>query len=103
MQRKSLIPLGRVYLVDARVDHDGGLAFRSDTGKDALPSVADNSETIVAGYPTPRSVRDCQPIKSAHLLRTGIRHVEVQRLTVVRPDPIPRRTVRDPQHLPSPA
>ena len=83
----TLVPVCRVYLVDARVDHYGGLAIRGDAGKGTLTRGTPESELVVTGYLTPRTVWHGQPIKTGCLTGTRIWHGEVKKLTVVRPDP----------------
>ena len=76
----TLVPLCRVYLVDARVDHYGGLAVRGDAGKGTLDRGTYDSEPIETGYLTPHAVWYGQPINTACLLGTCIWHVEVKKL-----------------------
>ena len=45
----TLVPVCRVYLNDARVDHYGGLAIRGDTGKGAHGRSTQDSEPIETG------------------------------------------------------
>src|SRR5215831_11456955 len=96
MAGTTLVPVCRVYLVDARVEHYGGLAIRGDAGKGTHGRVSHDSEFIVTGYLTPRTVGYSQPIKTGRLRGACIWHVEVKRLTVVRPDPNSPRAVKAP-------